>query len=166
LLNPRAKENIMNLTIKKTPAAPAYPATRWEPFSAFRDLMRWDPFREIAPLSTMDRLSEFDAPFEVKETMEGYLFKADVPGIKESDLNINLTGNRLTISGKREEEKKQEHETYFSYERSYGSFTRSFTLPEGVEAEKVNASLKDGVLSILVPKVPEAQPKKVAIKAG
>ena len=155
-----------NLTINKTPAAPAYAATRWEPFSLFRDLMRWDPFREIAPMSTMDRLSEFDAPFEVKETKEGYLFKADVPGIKENDLTINLTGNRLTISGKREEERKQEHETYFSYERSYGSFTRSFTLPEGVEAEKVNASLKDGVLSILVPKAPEAQPKKVAIKAG
>jgi HSP20 family protein len=128
--------------------------------------MRWDPFREITPVSTMDRFAEFDAAFEVKETKEGYLFKADVPGIKENDLTINLTGNRLTVSGKREEEKKQEHETYFSYERSYGSFARTFTLPEGVDAEKVNASLKDGVLTILVPKTPETQPKKVAIKAG
>ncbi len=154
------------LTVKKTPTAQAYPAARWDPFSAFRDFMRWDPFREIAPMQTMDRRSEFDAAFEVKETKEGYLFKADVPGIREEDLNINLTGNRLTISGKREEEKQQEHETYFSYERSYGTFTRSFTLPEGVEAEKVMANLKDGVLTILVPKKPEAQPKKVAIRAG
>jgi HSP20 family protein len=155
-----------SLTINKTPAAPAYATARWDPLHALRGFMRWDPFREIAPMSTMDRLSEFEAAFEVKETKEGYLFKADVPGIKENDLTINLTGNRLTVSGKRDEERKQEHETYFSYERSYGSFTRSFTLPEGVDADKVNASLKDGVLTILVPKTPEALPKKVAIKAG
>jgi HSP20 family protein len=169
LLSHRAKEEIVmaSLTINKSPAAPAYPAaTRWDPLGVFREFMRWDPFREIAPMTTMDRLSEFDAAFEVKETKEGYLFKADVPGIKETDLTINMTGSRLTVSGKREEEKKQEHETYFSYERSYGSFTRSFTLPEGVDAEKVIANLKDGVLTILVPKTPETQPKKVAIKSG
>jgi HSP20 family protein len=155
-----------NLTVNKVPAKPAYAATRWDPFNVVRDFMRWDPFLEIAPLAPMDRIAEFDAAFEIKEMKEGYLFKADVPGIKENDLTINLTGNRLTVSGKREEEKKQEHETYFSYERSYGSFTRSFTLPDGVDGDKVNASLKDGVLSILVPKKPEAQPKKVEIKGG
>jgi len=155
-----------SLTVNKTAATPSYPATRWDPFSVFRDFVRWDPFREIAPIAHLERMSEFDAAFEVKETKEGYLFKADVPGIKESDLTINLNGNRLTVSGKREEEKRQEHETYFSYERSYGTFTRSFTLPEGIDAEMVNANLKDGVLSIMVPKKPEAQPKKVAIKAG
>jgi HSP20 family protein len=155
-----------NLTVNKT-ATPAYPAARWDPLSVFRDFVRWDPFREIAPMAQqVDRLSEFDAAFEVKETKDGYLFKADVPGIKESDLTINLNGNRLTVSGKREEEKRQEHETFFSYERSYGSFTRSFTLPEGVDADQVNANLKDGVLSIVVPKKPEAQPKKVAIKTA
>ena len=157
---------MVNLTVNKTPSAPAYPAARWDPFHVFRDFVRWDPFREIAPMTGVDRLSEFDAAFEVKETKEGYLFKADVPGIKEGDLTINLNGGRLTVSGKREEEKKLENETYFSYERSYGSFTRSFTLPEGIEAEKVNAILKDGVLTILVPKRPEAQPKKIAIKSG
>jgi len=155
-----------NLTVNKTPASPAHTISRWDPFHSFREFMRWDPFREIAPLASMDRLNDIDAPFEVKETKEGYLFKADVPGIKENDLTINLSGNRLAISGKREEEKKHETETYFSYERSYGSFTRAFTLPEGIDADKVQATLKDGVLSILVPKKPEAQPKKVAIKTG
>jgi HSP20 family molecular chaperone IbpA len=106
------------------------------------------------------------AAFEVKETKDSYLFKADVPGIKESDITISLTGNRLTVSGKRDEEKRQENETFFSYERSYGSFTRAFTLPEGVDAEKVSANLKEGVLSIAVPKTPEAQPKRVSIKTG
>lgn len=153
-----------NLTVNKT-AAPSYP-TRWDPFNPFRDFVRWDPFREIAPILTTDRLMQFDAPFEVKETKDAYMFKADVPGIKESDITINLTGNRLTVSGKREEEKKQENETYFSYERSYGSFTRSFTLPEGIDGDKVSANLKEGVLSVTVPKKPEAQPKKVSIKAG
>jgi HSP20 family protein len=155
-----------NVTINKTAASPAPTMTRWDPFSAFRDFMRWDPFREIAPLSSMERFNEFDAPFEVKETKEGYLFKADVPGIKEDDITINLHGNRLSVSGKREEEKKHESETYFSYERSYGTFTRSFTLPEGIDGDKVQANLKDGVLSILVPKRPESLPKKVAIKTG
>ena len=155
-----------NLIVNKVPAKSAYSATRWDPFNVVRDFMRWDPFREIAPLAPMERIAELDAAFEIKETKEGYLFKADVPGIKENDLTINLTGNRLTVSGKREEEKRQENETYFSYERSYGSFTRSFTLPDGVDGDKVNANLKDGVLSILVPKKPEAQPKKVEIKGG
>ena len=155
-----------NLTVNKGTAVPAPSMSRWDPFGSLREFMRWDPFREIAPLAAVDRLNDLDAPFEVKETKEGYTFKADVPGIKENDIAINLSGNRLSVSGKREEEKKHESETYFSYERSYGSFTRSFTLPEGIDSEKVQASLKDGVLSILVPKKPEAQPKKVAIKTG
>src|SRR5688500_17952282 len=113
------RNTMANLTVNKTAAAPAPTMTRWDPFSSFREFMRWDPFREIAPLSSMDRLNEIVAPFEVKETKESYVFKADVPGIKESDLTINLSGNRLSVSGKREEEKKQESETYFSYERSY-----------------------------------------------
>jgi HSP20 family protein len=155
-----------NLTVNKTAAAPQAQSYGWDPFTALREIMRWDPFREIAPIAARDRMVEFDAAFEVKETKDAYLFKADVPGIKESDLSVNLTGNRLTVTGKREAERRQENDTYFSYERSFGSFTRSFTLPDGIEADKVQADLKDGVLSINVPKKPEAQPKKVSIKAG
>jgi HSP20 family protein len=154
-----------NLTINKT-RAPVASNVGWDPFATLRELARWDPFREIAPIVPRERLPEFDAAFEVKETKEAYVFKADVPGIQEKDLTVNLTGNRLTVCGKREAEKRQENDTYFSYERSYGSFTRSFTLPEGIENEKVQAELKEGVLTINVPKRPEAQPKKVAIKAG
>jgi HSP20 family protein len=153
-----------NLTVNRS-TTPAATSATWDPLRVMRDLVRWDPFREIAPIAGGQSL-DFDAAFEVKETKEGYLFKADVPGIKENDLTISLTGSRLTVSGKREAEKQQEHETYFSYERTYGSFARAFTLPEGIDAEKVNANLKDGVLTILVPKVPQAQPKKVAIKTG
>jgi HSP20 family protein len=154
-----------NLTVNKT-TAPVGSGYSWDPLHTLREMMRWDPFREIAPVLPKDRMLDFDAAFEVKETKEAYLFKADVPGIKENDLVINLTGNRLTVSGKREAEKHQENETYFSYERSYGSFTRSFTLPEGIDGDQISANLKDGVLTISVPKKPEAQPKKVSIKAG
>jgi HSP20 family protein len=70
----------------------------------------------------------FVPDFEVKETKEGFVFKADVPGIKEKDLEITMTGNRLTISGKREAEMEERSDTYYACERSYGSFTRAFTL--------------------------------------
>jgi HSP20 family protein len=154
-----------NLTVNRT-AIPRPASVEWDPMHVLRDLMRWDPFREMHPVSSSAAMNDLTAAFEIKETKEGYAFKADVPGVKENDLMINLTGNRLTVSGRREAEKQQENETYFSYERSYGSFTRTFTLPEGIEGDKITANLKDGVLSIMVPKKPEAQPKKVSIKTG
>jgi HSP20 family protein len=102
----------------------------------------------------------------VKETNEAFVFKADVPGLKEDDLEISLTGNRLTVSGKRDEERRDENERFFAYERSYGTFTRTFTLPDGVDTEHVNADLKDGVLTLTLPKRPEVQPKKIQLKSG
>jgi HSP20 family protein len=104
--------------------------------------------------------------FEVKETKDSYVFKADLPGVKQEDLNISLTGNRLTISGQRNEEKKDEGETHYVHERSFGSFSRSFSLPEGIDAEHVQADLKDGVLNVVVPKKPEVQPKRILIKGA
>ena len=106
----------------------------------------------------------FTPQFDVKESKDGYVFKADLPGIKEKDLDISLTGNRLTVSGRREEEQRQEEERFFAYERSYGSFSRSFTLPEGVDAENVQAELKDGVLTLNVAKKPEVKAKKIELK--
>jgi HSP20 family protein len=101
---------------------------------------------------------------EVKETKDSYIFKADLPGIKEDGLDISLTGNRLTISGQRREEKKDEGDRHYVYERSFGSFSRSFTLPEGIDADHVQAELKDGVLNVVVPKKPEVQPKRILVK--
>ncbi len=139
-------------------------AQAWEPFRLMRDLMGWDPFREMAPF-VPQLPAGFAVSFEVKETSNGYVFKADVPGVKESDLEISLTGNRLTISGKREAEKKEQTDTYYTYERSYGNFMRAFTLPEGVDKNSIHAELKDGVLLLNINKVPEAQPKKIAIQS-
>jgi HSP20 family protein len=142
-----------------TTMAPAFP---WEPSRWFSRMMSWDPFREMTPAFASERMT-FDPAFEIKETKDAYLFKADMPGIKETDLDVSVTGNRLTIAGKRDAEKEDKGDTYYTYERSYGSFTRTFTLPEGVDAAGVHANLKDGVLSLSVPKKPEAQPKKIPV---
>jgi HSP20 family protein len=129
-----------------------------------RDLMNWDPFREMGT-SVPQLATAFSPTFEVKETKDSYQFKADVPGVKDSDIEVTVTGNRLGISGKREEEKKEQNDRYYTYERSYGSFTRSFTLPEGVDLSSVQADLSAGVLTVSVKKTPEAQPKKIAVQS-
>jgi len=154
------------IQVHKNGTQPASPAvatgTVLDPARWLSRMMGWDPFREMAPLFPDTRLT-FEPAFEIKETKDGYLFKADVPGIKEPDLDVSVTGNRLTIRGKREEEKEDKSETYYAYERSYGSFTRSFTLPESVDTSAVRAELKDGVLAISIPKTAEAQPKKIPV---
>jgi HSP20 family protein len=106
----------------------------------------------------------FAPSFDVRETKDAYVFTADLPGVKEGDLELSLTGNRLTLSGRREEEKREEEDRWFAYERSYGSFSRSFTLPEGVDPDHVQAELKDGVLRVSVPKKAEVKPRKIELK--
>jgi HSP20 family protein len=144
------------------------PLARWargvDPFERMRELMRFDPLEEMTRI-TGGREQEwnFVPAFEVKETKDSYIFKADLPGVKESDLDITLTGDRITISGKRESEKEQDTDRFYTYERSYGSFSRSFTLPEGVDSEHCNAELKEGVLHLRLPKVPEVQPKRIQV---
>jgi HSP20 family protein len=134
----------------------------WDPFRVMRDVLRWDPFRELEAAAGGD-YGLFAPSFDVKENKDGYVFRADLPGVKEEDLEISLTGNRLAISGKREAEKREQGETYYASERSYGSFTRAFTLPDGTDAENVKAELKNGVLQVTVPKKPEVQPRKIQI---
>jgi HSP20 family protein len=133
---------------------------------ALRNLMTWDPFREIAPFFGMENEAEarFLPHFEIKESTQAYVFKADVPGVEEKDIDIALMANRLTVGGKRVQERLEQGETYYTSERSYGTFTRTFTLPEGIDAEHVEAELKGGVLTIIVPKLPELQPRKVTVK--
>lgn len=136
----------------------------FDPFRAMRELLRWDPFREMAPMmATVER--EWMPAFEVREDNEGFYFKADLPGTKKEDIDVSLAGNRLTIAGKREAEKETKEDTYYAYERSYGSFRRVFTLPAGIDAEHVTSELKDGVLTLVVPKKAEVQAKKITVGA-
>jgi HSP20 family protein len=153
--------NIMRRRGEASELAPRT-AAAWDPFRMMRDLMQWDPFRDLGTYPAYEQRG-FVPDFEVKETKDGYLFKADLPGVKDEDLDISLVSNRLTISGRREAEKQEEGEAWYAYERSYGTFQRSFTLPQGVDAESVKAELKDGVLTLHVPKKPEVQPKKITV---
>jgi HSP20 family protein len=138
--------------------------TAFDPFQLLRDMMTWDPFRQLAPFRQGAQEGLFAPQFEVKETKDAYIFKADTPGVEEADLDISLTGSRLVVSGRREAEQRQEGETFFAYERSYGTFSRSFTLPEGIDPDHVEAELKNGVLMIKVPKHAEHQAKKISLK--
>ena len=147
----------MNL-FKKEPTPTPTTTPTWDPFQEMRSLLGWEPTRLM-------RTDAFMPAFEVKETKDGYLFKADLPGVKETDFEVSLTGDRLVISGKREAEKSDQNDTFYAWERTYGSFQRAFTLPRGIDAEHVHAELKDGVLTVMVPRAAEAQVKKIAVKA-
>jgi HSP20 family protein len=137
--------------------------SEWDPTSLARELLRWDPFREMMPSFAPD-LASFVPAFDVRETREGYVFKADLPGVNEKDLEVTRTGNRLTITGKRESAKEEKSDIFYAMERSHGVFTRAFTLPDGIDGEHIRAELKDGVLTVVIPKKPEAQPQTIAVK--
>jgi HSP20 family protein len=135
------------------------PFRMMDPFRVIRDMMSMDPFAGlVAPMSEI-----FAPDIELKETKDTYVLKADLPGVQDEDLDVSITGNRLTVSGRREEEERQEDDRYFAYERSYGTFSRSFVLPEGADLDKVKAELKAGVLQLNVPKRAEMQARKVEI---
>jgi HSP20 family protein len=154
----------MSNIVKKS--EPTTTALEWDPFRSMREFMRWDPFREMAALSGRFEKPEFLPAFEVRETGDAYLFKADLPGVKDSDIDISLSGNRLSVSGKRESDREEKSDTIYTYERSYGSFTRSFTLPEGIDADHIRTELKDGVLTLAIPKRPGTQARQIAVKAA
>lgn len=157
-----------NIAITKenggTTTAPA--PREWDPFRTMRELMRWDPFSGAWPSWPAEAQDVWGVAFDVKETQDAFVFKADVPGMDIKDIEVKLQNNRLSISGKREQEKTDKGDTYYTYERSYGSFARSFTLPEGIDVDKISADLKDGVLTLRLPKKPEAKPKQISVKSG
>jgi HSP20 family protein len=155
-----------DVAIQRPAAGAALPslaqANAWDPFRTMRELFRWDPFTGSSAWA-LPAAASFAPDFDVKETKESFVFTADLPGVEDKDLQVQLSDNRLSVSGKRESEKVEQHETYYTSERSHGSFTRTFMLPEGVDADKAHAQLKNGVLSIAVPKRPEAQPRKINV---
>jgi HSP20 family protein len=146
---------------------PAQRAVReWDPFQTMRELLRWEPFQAIWPSWPAEAREPMHVAFDVKETRDAFVFKADVPGIDVKDVEVKLQNNRLSISGKREHEKTEKGETFYAYERSYGSFSRTFTLPDGVDADKIAADLKEGVLTLTLPKKAELKAKQISVKSG
>ena len=134
-----------------------------DPFRAMDALLRWDGLRAA---DWVPSGPDFIPRFDVKETKGAYVIRADLPGVKESELDISLESNLLTISGKRDPDHLDEGDAYHAVERGHGTFARSFTMPESIDGEGVTADLKDGVLTLNVPKKPEAQPKRIAIGKG
>jgi len=103
---------------------------------------------------------------DLVETGEHFVLKADLPGMTEADVNIEIERNVLTVSGERKTELEDKHEGYYRLERSTGVFSRSLTLPEGIDTSAVAASFANGVLEVRIPKPVQAQPQRVQIAVG
>ena len=125
--------------------------------SLARDLLGWDPFLTARPASA------FSPAFEVKETVEAFVLKADIPGVDEKDLDISVHNGVLSVSGSRQAEERQEGESYAVYERQFGSFSRSFALPDIADGDRIDAKLENGVLTLTVAKRAQAKPRKISI---
>jgi HSP20 family protein len=145
-------------------------------------LTRWDPFREFVTLQDrMNRLfhdsygdnrdealttTSFAPPVDVYEDEHNVVLKLEVPGIDEKDIDVRIENNTLTVHGERKFEKDEKEENFRRVERSYGSFTRSFTLPSTIDAEHVTADYDKGVLKIKLNKKEEAKPKQIKVNVG
>ena len=145
-------------------------------------IVRWEPLRELGTLQTeMNRLfnTVFDGPtpsgatmrrwmppMDLVESDDHFVLRADLPGMSEDDVNIELEDSTLTISGERKAEHRSDGEGYYRVERSTGAFSRSLTLPKGVDAEAVSASFDRGVLEVRIPKPEERKPRRIEIAGG
>jgi len=103
---------------------------------------------------------------DVTENSDSYLIKVELPGVSKNDVKITLRENILTIKGEKKAEKEEKEHNYHRIERSYGSFERSFSMPGNVKGEKIDASYKDGVLTVTLPKIEEAKPKEIEVKVS
>ncbi len=145
-------------------------------------LTRWEPFREFATLQDrMNRLfresfnegrdeslttSSFAPAVDVYEDEHKVALKIEVPGIEEKEIDVRVENNTLTVHGERKIEKEEKEENYRRVERQYGSFTRTFTLPQTVDTNNVSANYDKGVLKITLPKKAEAKPKQIKVNVS
>jgi HSP20 family protein len=143
-------------------------------------IVRWEPLRELGSLQNeMNRLfnTVFDAPhpgnagtlrrwmpaMDLVETDDRFILRADLPGLAEEDIKIEFDDGTLTVSGERKAEHESKTEGYYRVERAFGSFSRSLTLPQGVDPEAVTARFDRGVLEVSIPKPEERKPRRIEI---
>lgn len=146
-------------------------------------LMKWNPFRELedmqnrlssffgrTPVRGLGEesmtVSEWTPLVDITEDEKEYLIKAELPEVKKEDVKVTVENGVLTITGERKFEKEEKDKKYHRIERAYGSFMRSFTLPDAAPGDKVSAEFKDGVLKVHLPKSAEAKPKAIDVKVG
>jgi HSP20 family protein len=153
---------------------------KWNPFRASA---LWDPIRELEAMqnrlsSLLGRrlpllreggqeeftVTEWSPPVDIAEDDKEYIVKAELPGLNKENIKVSVEGGVLSIAGERKVEKEEKNKKYHRIERSYGSFTRSFTLPDDASGEKVNAEFKDGVLKVHLPKEEKAKSKSIEVK--
>ena len=147
------------------------------PFKAYRSLLAQEPVytlqqrlnrlidETVLPLSAEPfSIAAWSPSCDIYETETEIVVKAEIPGVKKEDVKLSMQDNCLTLSGERKFEEETKKENYVRVERGYGSFTRSFTLPPSVDAKKISAEFKDGLLEVKLPKLEQAKPKEVEIK--
>ena len=151
--------------------------TKWTPFT------RWDPFKEMEEMANrmgtvfglaparvhsgteeIMTVPEWSPLVDITEDEKEYIVKAELPEVKKEDVKVTVEEGVLTISGERKFEKEEKGKKYHRIERSYGSFLRSFSLPDAADGTKINAEFKDGVLRVHLPKTEKAKPKAVEVK--
>jgi HSP20 family protein len=175
-------ENVSKLPVKQEKSLTSSPALQmWRPFEElrqeidrlFKDFDRgfWRPFdRSLFATEPLFRreLKWESMPVDVVESEKAYQITADLPGMDEKDIEVKVVNGALTIKGERQEEKEEKKKDYYLRERNFGSLERSFTIPESVDADKIEASFKKGVLTVMLPKTVEAQKlaKKIEVKAA
>ena len=149
------------------------------------NLMKWDPFRELEDMSNRlnrmfarGELARIPAPegalkafdwapnVDVIETAEAFQVKAELPGVKKDDVKVTVDAGVLRIEGERKQEQEENGKKYHRIERSYGSFLRIFTLPPDVDATKLIAEFKDGVLNVMLPKSAQSAPRAIEVKVA
>ena len=144
-----------------------------QPISPFAEMDKYfenvlrNPFSMLSgPMmqSIMPKAVEINPSVDIFEEGDEVVVKADIPGVKKADLDVTITENSLTLRGERKQEKKVKEKDYHRVERSYGSFSRSFRLPENVNGSKAKAEFKNGVLEVRLPKTKETKQKKIEIK--
>ena len=135
-------------------------------------LMKPEPFtREIdrvfdAFFGQTDQSRRWVPPMDLVEAEDHFVLKADLPGLGEGDVNIELQDGTLTISGERRAEHEQHERGWYRIERAFGSFNRSLTLPDGIDPERIEASFSHGVLEVRIPKPEERKPRRISIGLG
>jgi HSP20 family protein len=133
-------------------------------------LTLWNPINDLLREEELGRRTPgqraHTPAVDVVEEKGAFVLKAEVPGVAADQVDVSLDGNVLTLKGEQRYEHEDTREGYRRIERRYGSFQRSFTLPDSVDVDAVEASLSDGVLTVRVPKKPALQPRKIAVQAG
>jgi HSP20 family protein len=174
-------ENVTKLPVtRETVSAPALQA--WQPFESFRrELDRlfddfghsfWQPSRSsfLASAPIFGRAMTWGTALavDIVESEKAYEITADMPGMAEKNIEVKIANGNLTIKGEKQEEKEEKKKDYYLQERKYGSFERCFSIPEGVDMDKIEAAFKNGVLTVTLPKSLEAQKpaKNIEVKAA